>query len=151
MPTAVGEGFRGPEGRVGYLMRQAYQALRMAMHDELRALGITAPQYAVLSVADAEPGLSGVDLATDSMLTAQSTNEIVLLLERAGLLERRQDDRDRRLRRIHVTDAGRAVLARARPAVHAVEDRMTARLTDRQRANLRTWLSGCAENLGSAR
>jgi DNA-binding MarR family transcriptional regulator len=150
MSVPIGEGFRGPDGRVGLLLRQAFQALRTAMQEPLAGLGITTPQYSVLSVADAQPGLSGAELARNSMLTAQSTNEIVVLLERGGLLERRPDRRDGRLRRIYVTDPGRVLLAHARPAVHAVEDRMTAHLSSEQLQQLRTWLVLCARNLAPA-
>ena len=38
----------------------------------------------MLSVSDAEPGLSGAELARDTMLTPQSVNAIVLRLGRAG-------------------------------------------------------------------
>jgi len=147
MATMIGDGFRGPDGRVGYLLRQANQAFRAAVQSELGPLGLTLPQYSVLSVADAEPGLSGAELARDSMLTPQTTNEIISLLVPAGLLERRQDDGDRRLRRMFVTGAGRDLLSRARPAVHAVERRMTASLSDADLAVLRGWLTDCARNL----
>jgi DNA-binding MarR family transcriptional regulator len=79
--------------------------------------GLTPPQYPVLSVATAEPGLSGAELARDCMLTPQTTNQIISLLAAAGLLERRPDARDRRLRRMVVTEAGRDLLSRAGPAV----------------------------------
>lgn len=147
MMTAIGEGFRGPDGRVGYLLRQANQAFRAAAQSELGHLGLTLPQYSVLSVADAEPGLSGAELARDCMLTPQTANEIISPLAAAGLLERRPDARDRRLRRMVVTEAGRDLLSRARPAVHAVERRMTASLSDADLALLRGWLTDCARNL----
>ena len=147
MMTAIGEGFRGPDGRVGYLLRQAHQAFRAAAQSDLGPVGLTLPQYSVLSVADAEPGLSGAELARECMLTPQTTNEIISLLVPAGLLERRQDDGDRRLRRMFVTEAGRGLLSRARPAVHAVERRMTASFSDADLALLRGWLTDCARNL----
>jgi DNA-binding MarR family transcriptional regulator len=147
MPTNLGEGFRGPDGRVGYLLRQAHQAFRAAAQTELATLGLTFPQYSVLSVADAEPGLSGAELARDSMLTAQTTNEIITLLVAARLLERRPDTRDKRLRRIEVTAAGRKLIAKARPVVHEVEARMTFSLSASDEARLRRCLSACAANL----
>jgi len=150
MVTAIGEGFRGRDGRVGYLLRQAHQAFRAAAQAELAPLGLTLPQYSVLSVADAEPGLSGAGLARESMLTPQTTNEIISLLAAAGLLERRADASDRRLRRMTVTAAGRDLLSRARPAVHAVERRMTTSLGDADLALLRGWLTDCARNLTSS-
>ena len=145
--TAIGEGFRGPDGHVGYLLRQAHQAFRAAAQSELRPLGLTLPQYSVLSVAEAQPGLSGADLARDSMLTAQTTNEIDSLLVAAGLLERRPDASDKRLRRMFVTAAGRDLLSRARPVVGAVERRMTTSLSEADLAVLRGWLTDCARNL----
>jgi DNA-binding MarR family transcriptional regulator len=147
MKTNVGEGFRGPNGRVGYLLRQAHQAFRVVAQAELAELGLTLAQYAVLSVADAEPGLSGAELGRESMLTAQTTNEIVALLVKAGWLERRPDERDRRLRRMIVTQAGHDLVTRARPVVHAVERRMTASFDNTDLAQLRRWLSDCAQNL----
>jgi DNA-binding MarR family transcriptional regulator len=147
MVTAIGEGFRGPDGRIGYLLRQANQAFRAAAQAELAPLGLTFPQYSVLSVADAEPELSGAELARDSMLTPQTANEIVSLLAASGLLERRPDAGDKRLRRMAVTEAGRDLLSRARPVVHAVERHMTSSLSDADRARLRGWLTDCARNL----
>ena len=173
MGTAIGEGFRGPDGRVGYLLRQAHQAFRAAAQAELGPLGLTLPQYSVLTVADAEPGLSGAELARDSMLTPQTTNEIISLLVPAGLLERRQDAGDRRLRRMFVLLGSRRIrrhplhrMARdrcalrglldrsarrcvelVRTAVNAVEQRMTTSLSAADLAVLRGWLTDCARNL----
>ena len=145
--TAIGDKFRGPDGRVGYLLRQAHQAFRAAAQAGLGPVGITLPQYSVLSVADAEPGLSGAELARDCMLTPQTANEIISLLATADLIERRPDARDKRLRRMFVTPTGRDLLSRARPAVYAAEQRMTASLSDADQARLRGWLTECARNL----
>src|SRR5450755_1447901 len=149
MPMPLGAGFRGPGGRVGYLLRQAQHTLRTALYQPLAELGITAAQYSVLSVADAEPGLSGAELARDTMLTPQSVNAIVVHLERGGLLERCADARDQRLRRIYVSQSGREVLAAARPAVWAVEERMVASLTEGEQAAFRRQLTECALALDS--
>src|SRR5450755_2206385 len=150
MPMPLGEGFRGADGRVGYLLRQAQHTLRTALYQPLAEIGITAAQYSVLSVADAEPGLSGAELARDTMLTPQSVNAVVVHLERAGLLERRPDGRDQRLRRIYVSPAGHEVLAVARPAVWAVEQRMVASLTGAEQATFRRHLTECALALDSS-
>jgi DNA-binding MarR family transcriptional regulator len=101
---------------------------------ELATLGLTFPQYSVLSVAVAQSGLSGAELVRDTMLTPQTTNEIIPLLAAADLLERRPDERDKRLRRIDVTPAGRKLVAEARPVVHAVEQRGVRRQLHREHA-----------------
>ena len=62
---------------------------------------------------------------------------------------RRPDKRDKRLRRLEVTAAGRKLVARARPIVHRVEARMTSSLSATDEARLRRWLSACAANLAA--
>ncbi|HZD69083.1 MAG TPA: MarR family transcriptional regulator [Actinomycetes bacterium] len=147
MVTRLGEGFRGPDGAVGYLLRQAQLTLRGALDEALRDLGITTPQYSVLSVLEVEPGLSGAQLARTSMLTPQTTNGILVALERAGHIVRTPATGDGRVLRARPTDAGRALLDEARERVAEVERRMTAPLTDQQAAQLRQWLVACARAL----
>ena len=45
-----GEGKRGPEGYLGYLLRQAAVATRTAMDRALADQGLTSPQFAVLAL-----------------------------------------------------------------------------------------------------
>ena len=124
MPVQLGEGYRGPQGRMGYLLRQAHQALRGSIDRVAREAGITAPQYSILSVLHHEPGLSGADLARQSLLRTQSVNEILAMLERCGLVERRMDTADRRRRRVFLTTEGAAVFARVDAEVRAIEQRI---------------------------
>ncbi|MFI5002486.1 MAG: MarR family transcriptional regulator, partial [Reyranellales bacterium] len=58
-----GQGKRGPEGYLAYLVRQASVALRAAMERALHDVDATAPQFMVLTMIAAYPGLSGADLA----------------------------------------------------------------------------------------
>ncbi len=74
------------------------------------------------------------------MLTPQSVNAIVVHLERAGLVERRADARDQRLRRIYVSQSGRHA-GRRPPAVRAVEERMVASMTAAEQATFRHQLT----------
>jgi hypothetical protein len=67
-----GEAKRGPEGHVGYLLRQASVALRGAMDRALAELGVTTPQFSVLTMIAAYPGASGADLARLTFLTPQA-------------------------------------------------------------------------------
>ena len=90
-PPAVprpGEGKRGPEGHLGYLVRQANSAVRAAMEKALADLKVTPPQFAVLTMIVSYPGLSGADLARLTFLTPQTINVIVRNLERAGAIEK---------------------------------------------------------------
>jgi hypothetical protein len=62
-PPPPGHGKRGEGGYLGYLLRQAQAASRLAMERALADLGVTPPQFAVLTMLKAYPGLSGAELA----------------------------------------------------------------------------------------
>lgn len=151
MSTEIGTGFRGAEGRVGYLMRQAHQAMRAAIEHEVRAIGITAPQFSLLSAIRHEPGVTGTELARNSMLRQQTANEIVRTLERERLVERRADPADRRALRIHLTPAGEAKLAEADGRVVALERLTRDGLTAKEWAVVAGWLVDCARTLSDHR
>ena len=86
--AAPGEGKRGPEGHLGYLVRQASVAVRAAMEKVLADIEITPPQFAVLTMIVSYPGVSGADLARLTFLTPQTINVIVRNLERTGAIEK---------------------------------------------------------------
>ena len=73
----IEEGKRGPQGHLGYLVRQANVAVRAALERALADTGATTPQFAVLTMIVAYPGISGADLARLTFLTPQTINVIV--------------------------------------------------------------------------
>jgi DNA-binding MarR family transcriptional regulator len=147
MPAAIGEDYRGPDGRLGYLLRQAQQALWIALEAELKPLGISASQFGVLRLVEVEPGATGVDLAYTSMFSPQSTQEILVVLEGAGLVERRFDDRDGRIRRTFLTKKGARVLIKAHARAIGLEERMVEGLSQRQSQELKKALVHTAQAL----
>lgn len=147
MPAAIGEDYRGPDGRLGYLMRQAQQALWMALEAELRPIGISASQFGVLRLVEVEPGATGADLAYTSMFSPQATQEILVVLESAGFVDRRCDDRDRRIRRTFLTKKGIRVLGEAHGRAIALEERMVTGLSQRQCQQLKNSLVHVAQAL----
>ena len=84
---APGEGKRGEQGYLGYLLRQAHAAVRLKMERTLADLGVTSPQFAVLTMLNAYPGLSGADVARLTFLTPQTVGVIIRNLERDGAIE----------------------------------------------------------------
>ena len=49
-PIQLGEGYRGEEGPVGYLLRQTIHAFNTAMENGLRRHRLTSPQFGALFV-----------------------------------------------------------------------------------------------------
>src|SRR5262245_32807277 len=62
LPPPPGQGKRGEQGYLAYLLRQAQAAARLSMERALGKLGVTSPQFVVLTMLRAYPGLSGAEL-----------------------------------------------------------------------------------------
>ncbi len=134
-------------GRVGYELKRAQHALRLKMDGALKEVGLTTPQYAALSVVEGEEGLSGALLARRCFVTPQTMNGILVNLEKAGLLERRQHPEHGRVLQAYLTGDGGRMLARAHALVESIEARMLEDLTEAERMRLLSVLRGCADAL----
>ncbi len=146
-----GEGKRGPEGHLGYLVRQANVAVRGAMERALSEIGVTSPQFGVLTMVVAYPGLSGADLARLTFLTPQTINVIVGNLEKGGAIAKTAHAEHGRILQLHATAKGRALLKRCRARVHVVERQITGLLSPADEPAVRRWLSAVAEKLAEGR
>lgn len=147
-----GEGKRGPEGYLGYLVRQAGVAVRTAMDRSLAGQGLTSPQFAVLTMIEAYPGASGADLARLTFLTPQTINVIVRNLERDGAIEKTAHATHGRILRLSATAKGQALLKRCRSRVAEVEAELASLLGRRdEQKTVRRWLSAVAEKLAEDR
>ncbi len=150
-PAAVpkaGEGKRGPEGHLGYLVRQASVAVRAAMEKALADIDITPPQFSVLTMIVSYPGVSGADLARLTFLTPQTINVIVRNLERMEAIKKAADADHGRILRLTATAKGQALLKQCRARVREVDDRLGALLGRDEEPVVRRWLSAVGEALG---
>jgi DNA-binding MarR family transcriptional regulator len=115
---------------LGYLLKETSSALRQAMEEALRPLGMTITQYSCMELLAQRPGSSNSDLARGAFVTRQSMNVLLQSLERDGSVTRPAEEAVGRVQPTRLTAQGRRELAKATAAVRAVELRMTADLTD---------------------
>ena len=139
-----GEGKRGESGYLGYLLRQAGAANRLRMERALGDLGVTSPQFVVLTMLGAYPGLSNADLARLALLTPQTVSVIVANLEKAGSIRRQPHPVHGRIQNIVLTPAGAALLATCRERALQNEAQLRAGLTEQEEQVVRRWLAGLA-------
>ena len=135
--------------RPGYLLKRAQHALRNRMDSALRPIGLTTPQYAVLTAVRADPGISNATLAREAFVTAQTMQAIVTNLERDGFILRHADPSHGRILRTGLTDHGHEALIQADQVVFDVESAMIRSLSDGEVATLINLLGRCGENLSS--
>jgi DNA-binding MarR family transcriptional regulator len=146
-----GEGKRGPEGHLGYLVRQAHAAVRAAMEKALADIEVTPPQFAVLTMIVAYPGISGAELARLTFLTPQTINVIVRNLVRGGLVEKSADAVHGRILRLGATAKGQALLKRCRARVQEIEGRIAGLLGREEERVVRRWLAAVGGKLTEER
>ena len=76
------------------------------LHPELSLVS-----YTLLGHLEDSGGCRATDLAAHYALDKSTVSRQVTALERSGLIERRQDRTDHRVQVLHLTDAGRSILA----------------------------------------
>jgi len=143
-PPPPGRGKRGEKGHLAYLLRQAQGATRLTLERALADLGVTPPQFAVLTMLRAYPGLSGADLARVALLTPQTVGVIIRNLERDGAIRKTPHPVHGRVLQWTLTRRGGTLLQKCRRPVKALERRLTAGLSAKAQATVRRWLSEIA-------
>jgi DNA-binding MarR family transcriptional regulator len=146
-PPPPGQGKRGEKGYLGYLLRQAQAATRLTLERALADLGVTPPQFAVLTMLKAYPGLSGADLARVALLTPQTVGVIIRNLERSGAIRNTPHPVHGRVLQWTLTRRGGTLLGKCRLHVRALERRLVAGLNAKAQATVRRWLSRIATEL----
>jgi DNA-binding MarR family transcriptional regulator len=142
---APGEGKRGEAGYLSYLLRQAAGVVRLRLERALADLGVTPPQFLVLTMLDSYPGASGADVARLTLLTPQTVHGIIGNLERAGLIARSPHPIHGRVQVIALTKTGRALLSRCKERARKTDAAVRAELSPQEEAVIRRWLIALAK------
>jgi DNA-binding MarR family transcriptional regulator len=120
-----------------YLVGRMDRVVRRHIHDAVKGHGLSVNQYTTLSVLDRRSGLSNAQLARRALVSPQSMNEVLLTLERRGLVRRRAHPDHGRILQARLTAKGRRLLAACDAGVREVEARMIGDLSPSDQAALR--------------
>lgn len=119
---------------LGYLLKEASSALRAAMEEVLRPLGMSVTHYSCLELLAQRPGLSNSELARGAFVTRQTMNVLLQTLERDGCVTRPAEAPVGKALPTRLTPRGRKSLEKASAAVRSVEDRMLGGMTGAEQA-----------------
>ena len=117
------------------------------MERSLAELGVTPPQFVVLTMLKAYPGLSGADLARVALLTPQTVGVIIRNLERDGAIRKTPHPVHGRVLQWTLTRRGTTLLAKCRRHALAIERRLAARALGQAQVTVRRWLAKIATDL----
>ena len=129
-----------PDANLGYLFRLAYQRFRALLEAELHDLGLSAQEFAILSVFETRSELSTSELARIAQVTRQTMHTAIVRLEAAGLLERRA--KNQRVVLVAPTERGGDVLETANSRIRTVERTAFAGFDRGEQLVVRAWLAG---------
>ncbi|MBL3961000.1 MarR family transcriptional regulator [Burkholderia sp. KCJ3K979] len=124
----------------GSLVRRAQQR-HVALWLEEVSTEITSVQYAALEVLQQTSGVNQRQLGDELDVDRSTIADLVARMVRNGLIERSDDPADKRSYVLFLTAEGKKQLAALRPRVETVERILTARLSARERIELRRLLS----------
>jgi len=112
------------------------KALRALADAGMRRHGLHLGQNHLLAVLWDTDGATPGEIAAALHVTTPTVVKMATRMSTAGLLTRRRDERDNRLVRLWLTDAGRALQRPVEAERAAMEQRVTADLTEQEREHL---------------
>jgi MarR family transcriptional regulator for hemolysin len=111
----------------GFNVARLARRLRQAVDAELQAFGLTDATWRPLAyVGRLGGGVRQKELATAMSIEGPSLVRLLDNLERRGLIERREDESDRRARSIYLTRAGRDLAVRVAKVGTEIQTRALA-------------------------
>jgi DNA-binding MarR family transcriptional regulator len=129
MSNAPIDGDKAPS-TLAFLLSQVgiYASQRFA--ERIAVLDLHPPLFRVLNVVDAAEGLS--QQAIGEAIGAPPSRMVAIVdeLEQRGLIERRPQPGDRRIRALYLTGKGRKLLARGRKAASEHEQELTRGMSE---------------------
>ena len=138
-------GFDAIAAMPGHLLRRCQQIAVAIFLQECEALDLTPLQYVVLGALESGGEMDQNRLGGLTALDRTTVGTVLSKLAGRGLVERRRSDTDKRFNAITLTDDGRALLARAVPAVADAQARILAPLAPDDRDRFLHYLQQVAD------
>lgn len=135
------------EENAGSLVSDVARLMRRAFDERARDLGMTRPQWQVLSLLRRHEGINQGGLADLLEVEPITLCRMVDRLQEADLVERRRDPADRRAWRLFLSDRAVALLEQLRPLAAEMLDAALEGLTEEERENLVSALDRIRQNL----
>ena len=130
-------------------LRKASRCVSQIYDQHLQRHGLTITQYGLLAHLSRLDGISIGTLAEKLIMDPTTLTRNLRPLEREGLVVLAADPRDRRSRRLHLTDHGRTTLAQAKPAWVEAQRQIEAALGTDDAIALHAALDHMLERLAS--
>jgi DNA-binding MarR family transcriptional regulator len=137
-----------PFRSVAFMLSSIGYAVSQRFHEVVEPLGLHPGEFALLRAVAANEGASQNALAERLHISPSWMVAIVDELERRGLLERQPHARDRRVRNLHLTAAGKKLLKQVQREAQQFDREVTGPFDEGERQQLLELLDRVAAALG---
>jgi DNA-binding MarR family transcriptional regulator len=124
--------------RTIYLFWQMNVRLQRDMENSLSSFNMTPGQYIALSHLRSKYRYSAAELARRTGVSAQSMIELVLAIEKKGMIVRKADEKNLRVRRISLTARGLETLKKIDAEVDRLEESLLSVITPAEVTRVRS-------------
>ena len=132
------------------ILHDVARALRTRFDQKARAShAMTRAQWIILSRLDRQPGMSQNEMAAICEVEPITVARLVDRLEARGLVERRADPNDRRIRRLHLLPAAKPIIETINSSRETMNARLLADLDQKTYDGLVDALLRIKENLAN--
>jgi DNA-binding MarR family transcriptional regulator len=135
----------------GFMLSQLGAHASAEFAKRIEPLGLIPPHVGVLHAIGEHPGRSQQAVADAFRLPPSRMVALIDDLEARGLVERRRDDRDRRVHLLHLSVAGEAMLGELAAVGRTAERELFAALSATERRDLTALLTRVADQQGLTR
>jgi len=134
---------------IGFWIHRVYQATRNEMYRRFREVGeeITPEQWAVLIRLWERDGLTQTALSEDTFRDKPTMSRILDGLATRGIVERRVDPDDARVRTVHLTRRGRDLEKKLVPVARALVEQLVDGIDERALVTTRATLARMFANV----
>ncbi|HWL81720.1 MAG TPA: MarR family transcriptional regulator [Roseomonas sp.] len=123
-------------GLLGHLLRRAHGRMQTGFAEATAGTGVTASEFALLCLVEANPGITLGQLAQAAALDKSTLSPAMQRLAERQLVERQPVSGDRRTQALRLSPAGAALLPSLKACVEDYEGRMVTLLTEQERETL---------------
>ncbi|QAA35289.1 MarR family transcriptional regulator [Clostridium manihotivorum] len=125
------------DASTGLLFIRVYNKWHSTISQELRNLGITHPQFVVLTslnfLSQSDDNVTQVSIAKMADMDVMSVSQIVKGLEKNGFIERTANPKDSRAKAVKLLPKGLEMVIKALPMVEKIDDDFFGILKDDER------------------
>ena len=131
-----------------YLLARVFYAVRDRTEEMLKPHNLTPMQFTIVASLARWKGLNSAELSRRFKVTPQTMSEMIVNLERRGLIVRRADPSNRRALKLDLTDQGQALVEACNEGMRKMELDLFSAFSPPELHDLRERLTTLHEHMG---